>query len=103
MGAYCYLNVGPVFTPGTLPMTALDQAVPFLLWTVWPYVGLNVSNAVMPFFVRGRSNFRQLVVTLSIAMGRPPKTPALWSRKTEPTGSRSRPAPCRSRGARRSG
>lgn len=68
VGAYCYLNVAPVFTPGTLPMTALDQAIPFILWTVWPYVGLNVSNAVMPFFVHKRSNFRQLVVTLSIAM-----------------------------------
>ena len=69
VGAYCYLNVAPVFEPGVLPMTALDQGIPFLLWTVWPYAAMNVSNAVMPFFIRGQKNFRQMALTLSIAMG----------------------------------
>ena len=69
VGAYVYLNLTPLFTPTALPMTALDHAVPFLVWTVWPYAAMNLSNAVMPFAIKGRDNFRQMVVTLSIAMG----------------------------------
>ena len=68
VGAYCYLNVAPVFTPITLPMTAVDTATPFLIWTVWPYAALDISNAVLPFFIRRRANFWQMILTMGIAM-----------------------------------
>lgn len=69
VGLYCLLNRWPVFAPRMLPLTAVDQATPFLLWTVWPYAAINVSNAVMPFFIRERRNFRQMLLTLGIGLG----------------------------------
>jgi membrane-associated phospholipid phosphatase len=46
----------------------VDTATPFLVWTIWPYAALDVSSAVLPFFIRRRPNFRQMVLTMIIAM-----------------------------------
>lgn len=68
VGFYCYLNAYPPFTPRYLPMTLIDVATPFMVWTVWPYALLNVSNVVMPFFVKRRDNFLRMYLTLVIVM-----------------------------------
>ncbi len=69
LAVYSVLNQAPVFTPRLLPLTAVDRAVPFWVWTIWPYIALNLSNAVIPFFIRGRRTFRQSVLTLCLVMG----------------------------------
>jgi hypothetical protein len=69
VGTYIYLNNNPVFAPQLMPMTAVDTATPFLVWTVWPYAFLNLSNGIMPFFVRRRDDFLRMALTLAIAMG----------------------------------
>jgi hypothetical protein len=65
---YCYLNAYPPFTPRHLPMTLVDVTTPFMVWTVWPYAFLNVSNVVMPFFVKRRDNFLRMYLTLAIVI-----------------------------------
>ena len=67
-GVYCYLNAYPPFTPRHLPMTLIEMTTPFMVWTVWPYALSNVSNAVMPFFVKRRDNFLRMYLTLVIVM-----------------------------------
>lgn len=69
LAVYSVLNQAPVFTPRLLPLTAVDRAVPFWVWTIWPYISLNLSNAAIPFFIRGRRDFRQAVLTLCLVMG----------------------------------
>lgn len=67
-GSYGYLNANPPFTPQLLPMTLVDHAIPFLVWTVWPYAFLSLGNFVLPFFIKRRDNFLQMTVTLAAAM-----------------------------------
>ena len=67
--AYMLLNHNPPFTPHLLPMTPLDEATPFWVWTVWPYTLLWLSNFILPFCIRGRENFLQMAVTFVVALG----------------------------------
>jgi len=60
LSAYLLLNHHPPFTPHLLPMTPLDEATPFWVWTVWPYALLWLSNFILPFCIRGRENFLQM-------------------------------------------
>src|SRR4051812_40098240 len=43
-------------TPVFLPLTALDRAIPFVEWTVWPYLVLASCVGLMAA-VRGRALF----------------------------------------------
>ncbi len=67
-GSYCYLNANPPFTPHLLPMTPIDDAIPFMLWTVWPYASLNFGSFVLPFFIKRRDTFVQMAVGLACVM-----------------------------------
>src|SRR5438132_6933720 len=63
--SYLVLNHFPLRAPRPLPLTPLDQAVPFLVWTVWPYLGLIASQVVLPLLIRSRA----VVVRLALAYG----------------------------------
>jgi hypothetical protein len=53
--------------PAALPLTGLDQAVPFWLWTVWPYF-LLVLGLFLPLWVRDRGLFRRTTVAFTVAV-----------------------------------
>ena len=78
IGTYIYLNFNPLFAPHVLPMTAIDTATPFLVWTVWPYAFMNISNAIMPFFIKRRDEFLRMAQTLAIVMAVHVLFWALW-------------------------
>lgn len=65
---YLLLNHHPFFERRHLPLTALDEAVPFVLWTVWPYLALLLSDVVLPFFVTNRQRFRRMLVAYGVAI-----------------------------------
>ncbi|MDX2034942.1 MAG: phosphatase PAP2 family protein [Blastocatellia bacterium] len=53
--------------PQRLPMTSLDHAIPFLLWSVWPYFGLIMLLA-LPLFIRTERLFRRSVLAITVAV-----------------------------------
>lgn len=53
--------------PFELSMTAVDRAVPFLLWTVWPYF-LLVLGLFLPLGIRDRALFRRAMIAFTIAV-----------------------------------
>lgn len=53
---YYFTNHHPVFTPRTLPMTGLDEAVPFVPWTVLIYVSEYVYFSVIYIICRDMEN-----------------------------------------------
>ena len=70
---YVLLNHHPPREPSFLPLTAVDQAVPFLVWTTWAYALLLLSDVALPMCIRDtrvfndavRAFFVVLVVNLS--------------------------------------
>ena len=55
--------------PRPLPLTVVDRAVPFLVWTVWPYAALLLSDLVLPLFVRDPRVFRRALAAYGLALG----------------------------------
>jgi membrane-associated phospholipid phosphatase len=55
-------------TPALLPLSPLDRAVPFLPWTLWPYMVLFVSDVVLPLSLRDRRVFRDVVLAYVVAI-----------------------------------
>jgi hypothetical protein len=49
---YLWLNQHPQRTPSQFPLTWLDRAIPFWPWTIWPYLGMLVIQAVLPLVIR---------------------------------------------------
>lgn len=66
--AYLLLNNFPLSEPSLLPMTAIDRAVPFLVWTVWPYALLLLSDVVLPFLIRDRRRFLDMLRAYAVAI-----------------------------------
>lgn len=66
--AYLLVNHYPLFQPVYLPLTPLDRAIPFLVWTVWPYLLLLVADVVLPFLVRERALFKRMLVAYAVAI-----------------------------------
>ncbi len=56
-----------VFAPRELPMTAVDRAIPFLLWTVWPYF-LLVLLLFLPLGIRDRALYRRAMWAFTFAV-----------------------------------
>jgi len=52
---YLYLNHNPTSPPRELPMLWVDEHLPFLVWTVWPYTFLMVLNVALPFLIETRA------------------------------------------------
>ncbi len=66
--AYSLLNHYPLFAPQRLPLTAVDEAVPFWTWTVWPYLLLLVLGPLLPLMVRDELVFRRLFLAYLLAI-----------------------------------
>lgn len=56
------LNVLHVRPATRLPLTPVDRAIPFLTWTIFPYLLLLASDALLPLFVRTWETFRATLV-----------------------------------------
>ncbi len=54
--------------PMELPLTPLDRAIPFLPWTMWPYLALFLSDVILPLSLRDRRVFREVVMAYAIAI-----------------------------------
>ena len=50
--------------PTTLPLTWLDQAIPLLEWTVWPYLLLAACTA-LPLCLSDRGEFKRCLTALA--------------------------------------
>jgi membrane-associated phospholipid phosphatase len=66
---YLVANEYPLFARNHLPLTPVDRAIPFLVWTVWPYAMLLLSDIVLPFLVRDRALFSRMLVAYGVAIG----------------------------------
>jgi len=67
--AYAVLNRYPVFPCRRLPLTIIDEAIPFWPATAYPYLLINVAAIVLPLLVRDVRVFRRLIAAYAIAMG----------------------------------
>jgi hypothetical protein len=56
-----------ITAPQYLPLSALDQAIPFLLWTVWPYF-LLVLLAFLPLGIRDTAIFWRAMIAYTVAI-----------------------------------
>jgi hypothetical protein len=66
--AFMYLNENPFREPSFLPLIFIDEAIPFLPWTVWPYVLMLTSNVILPFLLRRDLLFRAVLIAYFAAM-----------------------------------
>ncbi len=60
--AYWFLNHHPIRPSSPLPLTVLDEAIPFLPWTVWPYLLLMVSGPALALFIGSRLVMRRVLI-----------------------------------------
>jgi hypothetical protein len=65
---YLLLNAFPLGTPRHLPLTAVDRAIPFLPWTVWPYALLLLSDVALPLLLRDAAVFRRVLAAYGVAI-----------------------------------
>jgi len=64
---YILTNQFHLFTPHSLPMTGLDEAIPFLPWTIAPYLIL-VLGMYLFAFIDNEDDFISALVALTIAV-----------------------------------
>ena len=69
VGVYWLLNHCLVFRSRELPLTWIDRATPFWLWTIWGYFALIAMAPGLPLLVQQKSIFRRLIVAYFISMG----------------------------------
>ncbi len=55
------------FTPQYLPLTALEQAIPFLVWTVIPYLILILGMYLFAF-IDNRDDFFESLIAFTVAV-----------------------------------
>lgn len=65
---YVVLNRWPLGTPVELPMSAVDAALPFLPWTVVPYLLLLFSDLLLPLGLQDRALFRTALRGYTLGM-----------------------------------
>jgi hypothetical protein len=58
---YVLLNHHPLREPAFLPLTAVDRATPFLVWTTWAYGVLLLSDLALPMCIRDTRVFNDAV------------------------------------------
>ncbi len=68
VGLYWLLNHFPLFASRELPLTRIDRATPFWLWTIWGYFALIAMAAGLPLLVTDARVFRRLLVAYGISM-----------------------------------
>ncbi len=65
---YRWLSYHSLVPERILEPTCVDRQIPFLVWTIWPYLGMVGVCIVAPLFVRRPRIFRRLVVSYLIAV-----------------------------------
>ncbi len=69
VGIYWLLNHFLLFRSRELPLTWIDRATPFWLWTIWGYFALIAMAPGLPLLVRQKRVFYRLLRAYFIAMG----------------------------------
>jgi hypothetical protein len=69
VGIYWLLNHFPLLKSRELPLTWIDRATPFWLWTIWGYFALIAMAPGLPLLVREKRAFHRLLRAYFIAMG----------------------------------
>jgi hypothetical protein len=89
-GLYVLLNQARPSGARPTPSTALDDVIPFLPWTTWPYLVLFSLSFVVPLVPRGRRAFgdmmRAYVVAISANFAIWIGWPTFMPRPVPPTG-----------------
>lgn len=67
--AYFTLNHFPLFEARALPLTWIDRAMPFWLWTIWPYLVMISAPVALPLVIRQEAIFRQALWAYVPAVG----------------------------------
>lgn len=65
---YGWLNWHHLVVPHELPLSAIDRALPFWPWTLWPYLALLFSDILLPPLISDRAVFRRLVAGFLISI-----------------------------------
>jgi hypothetical protein len=66
--SYWLLNHYPLWSPRRLPLTMIDEALPFWPWTVWPYLALLLLAPLLPLLIQSEHNFRRLLLAYFLAI-----------------------------------
>lgn len=66
--AYLLLNHHPPREPVLLPLTLVDRATPFLVWTVWVYAVLLLCDIALPIWIRDLRIFNDAVRAFAVAL-----------------------------------
>ncbi len=61
------LNHATLAAAGTLPLTRVDHVIPFWPWTVWPYLALITSEAILPLLIRRGDVMARLALAYCLA------------------------------------
>jgi hypothetical protein len=65
---YWLFNHYPVFPSRELPLTSIDRAVPFWIWTISAYFALIAMAVALPLLVGRRTVFRRLLQAYGISI-----------------------------------
>jgi hypothetical protein len=65
---YLLINHHHLRPPIELPLSALDRAIPFWPWTVWPYAVLLLVDVLLPLALRNRAIFFDTLAAYSVAI-----------------------------------
>lgn len=69
VGLYWLFNHFPLLPSRQLPLTWIDHATPFWLWTIWGYFALIAMAPGLPLLVQQKQVFRRLLRAYFISMG----------------------------------
>lgn len=87
---YLLLNHYHLREPAFLPLTAVDRATPFLVWTTWAYAVLLLSDLALPMCIRDTRVFndavRAFLVVLVINLSTWAAFPTTYPRPPPPQG-----------------
>lgn len=87
---YVLLNHHPPREPVLLPLTAVDVATPFLVWTTWAYAVLLLSDLALPMCIRDTRVFndavRAFLVVLAVNLTVWAAFPTTYPRPPPPQG-----------------
>ena len=65
---YRFLSFNSLFPPRLLESTAVDRWLPFLVWTIWPYLAMVGLSVAGPLSVRQARVFRMLATAYVISI-----------------------------------
>ncbi len=65
--AYLFINHFPIFEPKVLSYLPFEADIPFLAWTVYPYLWLLSCDLILPCLISNRDLFRIAIRGIGIA------------------------------------